>query len=311
MAEVTQVTKTKVDLPKPITPQKALENALSDIPKDLAKITIVEPSADNNVLPPGTKKEGPITVVHLQQLHGNNGTIDVSKLPKEIVEAARKYLPLGQKQQGEILDILLQKGGVKEAYLENMPPSTLDYYSDIIKKLRGDEGQLLKIILEKTKAKTPEELRKFLQDNKNSDDPLVKLLQVQAERTWIPLMEGRQQLASDFMLRAAYYGKVKILASEDEKLHKKAVDMVKKNPTITIGEGGDPEFNKLQNQRDEFLLSQVIKAGKPVSVVVLGAGHSLQDEVADYNKANPNKPIRLIEILPKAAEEFLKLAETK
>lgn len=298
-------------LPKLLTPQKALENALLDIPKDLAKITIVEPSADNKALLPGTKKEGSITVVHLQQLHGNNGTIDVSQLPPEIVAAARKYLPLGQKQQGEILEILLQKAGVKEVHLESMPPATLDYYNDIITKLRGNEGLYLKIILEKTKTETPEELRKFLQDNKNSSDPLVNLLQEQAERTWIPLMKGRQKIASDFTLRAAYEGRVKILASESPRLHQKAVEMVRKNPTITTGAGGDPEFNKLQNQRDEFLLSKVVEAGKPVSVVVLGAGHSLRDEVAAHNKAHPNKPIRLIEILPEAAEKFLKIAETE
>ncbi|MBP9838592.1 MAG: hypothetical protein KBC84_07745 [Proteobacteria bacterium] len=308
MAQLETKAKTNPNLPKPITPQQALESALTQIPAELAKITVIEPKPE---LPVGPKKAEPVTLVHIQQLHGNNVTFDVSRLPKELVEASRRLLPMGQKQQGQILDVLVNKAGVKEAYLENMPPATLEYFTNLISMLQGQEGKILSVVMERTKAETPEQLRKYLEVNKNSKDPLVLLLKEQAERTWIPLMEGRQQLAEDFMLRAAYYGKVKILASEDPKLHQAALDMVKNNPGITFGEGGDLAFNNLQNQRDAYFLSQMVKSGKPVSVIALGAGHSLRDEVAAHNKANPNKPIRLVEILPKAAEEFLKYAEKK
>lgn len=280
-----------------------LATQLRAIPENLAGVKEVD------VLNEGQKSDqASKVIVHLRQLHGHNNT-DLSNYPKELVQAANKYLPQGQKQQSQLLEIFNYKVGIRQVYLENMTNNTLAQHEEYFDILKGKNGQMLEVILQHTKAKTAKELSEYLEKNKNSNDPVVQLLQKQAERTWLPLLRIKESIQSDFVLNAAFAGKVQILPVEDAELHEKTLALVRKNPLITFGDGGNAELTKLQNQRDENYVSLISKNNKAVSLLVLGAGHSLEEEVRAYNSKSPNSPIRLIEVLPKAAEEYLKISE--
>ncbi len=288
----------------PVTPQQMLEAALKKIPESIATITSVDPPADPQ------RTAAPRTLVHLRQLHGIGG-FDFAQLPKGVLEAAVRLLPQGQKQQQQILDVMTASGGIRRVIAENMDPETVRNFNNGIEQLRGDAGKMLSVIIQRTNADTPEKFRTYLRDNAGSDDPLVQLLQRQGERTWIPLLELRQQVQSDFLLHATFRGRIELVSGEDPALHAATVDYLRRHPGATMGQGGDRELNALQDRREARYLRMIAENKQPVSFLVLGAGHSMREEIAAHNSAHPEDPIRLIEILPRAAAKFLKIAEVK
>lgn len=274
--------------------------------------------------------EGEIAAVllYIRQVHPSTSEPLSERDMAEEGKPADENLRRVQMGIHQILNFLSRQG-VTEVYGEGFDPDgSRDFLSRMREELawfsgeRDRQGKQV-MELEKTLTQSPsadkaEELSKLRLFVAELDEEILKLkirLRYALDQKEIV---NRSYLGMREMVRL---DKMKVRGVENKEIHGQSLDVLDEQERMLkeLMEGGkrdleslerfrknmqelDKKFAELQEQREDFMLAEIIRNNSPVAPLVLGEAHELQANVEKWNQEHPNQKIALVVITPQGRE---------
>ena len=147
----------------------------------------------------------------------------------------------------------------------------------------------------------------FILSNKDAQDKVLSALrngnqeqQDLANRLGY-VIELKELLKHDASFKLAYEGRLELKPAEETSLQKRSLELAYSDANAL----NTPEWKTLSEQREDYMLQQVVADPKLHQLIVAGHSHDFANNVQKYNQANPNQQIYLIEITPAGQADFV------
>jgi len=132
----------------------------------------------------------------------------------------------------------------------------------------------------------------------NADSKIINSLKFLKE--YQEMRESLYAVAKeDAVVNLALRKTITLVGPEDKNLVDQTLGIAQKDPLIEVD---DPRLKVLAHKRELHVVSKVAESRDSIIIGVFGGSHDFSEEIASWNKNNPNKQIALVEIMPKEYE---------